>query len=181
MATPTPCGRQHRRELDVDEWLSPDVVVPAGFDLPTGHHLRPIRVEDLAIDYPTVMRCQPRLWERFGPVWGWPPADMTMEQDRHDLIRHVDEMSRNESFNFAIFDAEERHLLGCVYIDPPESPLHDAEVCWWVVDEEVAGALDHCLDGAIPRWLDDHWPLERPRIIGRDISWAAWHAEGDGC
>jgi hypothetical protein len=141
------------KELDMDEWLSPTVRVPARLDLPTGHHLRPIRVEDLAIDYPMVMGCQPRLWQLFGPVWGWPPTDMTIEQDRDDLLRHVDEMSRNESFNYAIFDAQERRLFGCVYIDPPATPVHDAEVCWWVVDDEVAGPLDRCLDTAIPRWL----------------------------
>ncbi|MCC5946985.1 MAG: GNAT family N-acetyltransferase [Nitriliruptoraceae bacterium] len=164
----------------MDGWLSPRWRAPVRLDLPTGHHLRPIRVEDLAVDHPTVMRCQPRLWARFGPVWGWPPPDMTLEQDRDDLIRHVDEMSRNESFNFAIFDPDERHLLGCVYVDPPESPAHDAEVCWWVVDEEVDGPLDRVLEGAIARWLDDAWPLERPRIVGRDISWADWHAEVEG-
>ena len=163
----------------MSEFLPPDRRVPARLDLPTSHHLRPIRVADLAIDYPTVMRCQSRLWERFGPVWGWPPADMTIEQDRDDLIRHVEEMSRNESFNYAIFDAEERHLLGCVYIDPPATTDHDAQVCWWVADEEVSGPLDRCLDDAISRWLEDQWRLERPRIIGRDITWTAWHAEGD--
>lgn len=175
-----PAGSVESKELDMNEWLSPTVHVPDRLELPTGHHLRPIRVEDLALDYPTVMGCQPRLWERFGPVWGWPPADMTIEQDRDDLIRHVDEMSRNESFNFAIFDAEERRLFGCVYVDPPEAVGHDAEVCWWVVDEEIGGRLERCLEVAIPDWLDDDWPLERPRVIGRDISWAAWHAESGG-
>lgn len=110
---------------------------------------------------------------------GWPPADLTVEQDREDLIRHVDEMSRHESFNYAIFDPLGCTLLGCVYIDPPETAVHDTEVCWWVVDSEVAGPLDRCLAAAIPRWLEDHWPLTRPRIVGRDITWAAWHAEVD--
>lgn len=160
-------------------WLSAEAHVPTRLELPTGHHLRPIRVEDLAIDYPTVMGSRERLWERFGPVWGWPPADMTIEQDREDLVRHVDEMSRNESFNYAFFDARERELRGCVYIDPPASAGHDAEVCWWVVDDEVAGPLERCLDVAVPRWLDDHWPLTRPRIVGRDMTWAAWHAEAE--
>lgn len=38
------------KELDMGDWLSMKVRVPARLDLPTGHHLRPIRVADLAID-----------------------------------------------------------------------------------------------------------------------------------
>jgi len=158
-------------------WLPEDLPTPERLDLPTGHHLRPIRVEDLAIDHPTVMGSQPRLWSLFGPVWGWPPADLTVEQDRDDLIRHVDEMSRNESFNLAIFDEDGQQLVGCLYIDPPEAEGYDAEVSWWVVDAEVEGPLARCLDETIPTWLTAAWPFTRPRIIGRDISWADWHAE----
>ncbi len=29
-------------------------------------------------------------------------------------------MTRNESFNYALLDAGEHALLGCVYVDPPE-------------------------------------------------------------
>lgn len=86
-------------------------------------------------------------------------------------------MSRNESFNYAIFDPQEQQLLGCVSIDPPEAAGHDAEVCWWIVDGEVGGPLDRWLDVAIPRWLEDHWPLNRPRVVGRDITWDDWQAE----
>ena len=43
--------------------------LPAGFDHPTlvalrtGHHIRPIRETDVAIDYPAVMGSQPRLYD----------------------------------------------------------------------------------------------------------------------
>lgn len=161
-------------------FLDPALATPTRLDLPTGHHLRRIRADDLELDYPAVMGSQPRLWSIFGPVWAWPPADMTREQDRDDLRRHADEMERNESFNFAIFDADETALLGCVYVDPPEADGYDAEVVWWVVDAEVDGPLDAALTDAIPAWLEHGWPLERPRIVGRDVSLADWHAEVTG-
>lgn len=160
--------------------LPPGVVAPQGLDLPTGHHLRRIRPDDLALDLVAVRSSQPRLWARFGPIWGWPPADLTDAQDHADLVRHAREMDANVSFNFAIFDAAETALLGCVYVDPPVAPGSDAEVVWWVVDAEVGGALDRCLDDAIPRWLARDWPLHAPRIVGCDLSIAAWHAEVDG-
>jgi hypothetical protein len=158
-------------------WLPADFRAPDRLDLPTGHHLRPIRAEDLELDYPAVMGSQERLWTLFGPVWGWPPADMTPEQDEEDLARHADEMTRNESFNLAIFDADETALLGCVYVDPPEAEGYDAEVSWWVVDDEVGSALERAVGAEVPAWLEARWPLQRPRIVGRDVTWEAWHAE----
>jgi RimJ/RimL family protein N-acetyltransferase len=161
----------------VTAFLDPHLETPTRLELSTGHHLRRISADDLDLDYPAVMGSQERLWRLFGPVWAWPPADMTREQDRDDLARHADEMTRNESFNFAVLDADETALLGCVYVDPPEAEGHDAEVLWWVVDDEVGGALERCLDDAVPAWLASAWPLDRPRIVGRDITWEAWHAE----
>lgn len=161
----------------METWLPAGFRAPDRLELPTGQHLRPIRAEDLELDYPAVMGSQARLWELFGPVWGWPPADMTPEQDEEDLVRHADEMTRNESFNFAIFDADETALLGCVYIDPPEAEGYDAEVSWWVVDAEVGSALERAVETEVPAWLEARWPLARPRIVGRDVTWEAWHAE----
>lgn len=155
-------------------WLAPDFEAPARLDLPTGHHLRQIREADVDIDYPAVMGSQPRLYEIFGPAWGWPPPTMTYEQDRLDLRRHEEEMRRNESFNYGIFDAEEAALYGCVYLDPPERAGADADISWWVVDEEVGSALDRTLDGAVPAWVEREWPFKRPRFIGRDLTWTEW-------
>ena len=81
-----------------------------------------------------------------------------------------------QSFNYALFDADETALLGCVYIDPPEKPGADAEISWWVVDECVGTDLERALDEFVPRWIADDWPLEQPRYVGRDLSWAEWIA-----
>ena len=44
---------------------------------------------------------------------------MSVEADRDDLAHHADEMEAREGFNFAILDADETELFGCVYIYPP--------------------------------------------------------------
>ena len=36
-------------------WLPADFAHPTRVELPTGHHLRPIRENDVGIDYPAVM------------------------------------------------------------------------------------------------------------------------------
>ena len=145
-------------------WLPDDFRHPERADLPTGHHLRPIRSSDTEIDYPAVMGSRERLWTIYGDAWGWPPATMTVEQDREDLERHAREIEAHESFNYALLDAAEERLLGCVYIDPSDEPDADALVSWWVVDDAVGTEVERALDALVPRWLAEEWPFRAPRI-----------------
>ena len=141
-------------------WLPDTFAAPQGADLPSGHHLRQIRADDVDIDYPAVMGSRQRLWGMYGDIWGWPPATMTVEQDRVDLARHEAEMAVNESFNYAVFDAGETELLGCIYIDPPVEgapPGADASVSWWVTDRLMGSALEAALTTFVPQWLTQSW------------------------
>jgi hypothetical protein len=140
-------------------WLPRDSD-PERADLPTGHHLRPIREADTDIDYPAVMGSRERLWAKYGEAWGWPAETMTFEADKADLARHEREIAARETFNYAVLDEAETELLGCVYIDPPDerSPAGaDAMVSWWVVDAEAGGDLERALTDFVPRWLRDDW------------------------
>lgn len=160
-------------------WLPDDFEHPTVVPLPTGHHLRPIRADDVDLDMPAVMGSQERLWSIYGEAWGWPPATMTAEQDREDLARHEEEIARHESFNYALLDADETELIGCVYIDPPEKAGADAEISWWVRDEYLGSDVESALDELVPRWIADDWPLQQPRYVGRDLTWAEWLALPD--
>ena len=144
--------------------------VPVGPD----HHLRPIRASDVDLDLPAVLGSRDRLWSIYGRAWGWPPVALTREQDLADLARHEAETEAHESFNYALLDAGETRLLGCVYVDPPEKAGADAEISWWVVDELVGSQVEADLDALVPQWIASEWPLERPRYVGRDLTWDAW-------
>lgn len=157
-------------------WLPADFVHPTRVDLPTGQHLRPIRADDVDIDFPAVMGSRERLWELYGDAWGWPPATMTPEQDREDLARHEAEIASHESFNYALLDADETVLLGCVYIDPPTRAGADAEVSWWVVDDLVGSPVEAALDALVPVWLRTAWPFGEVAFVPRDVSWAEYDA-----
>ncbi|MDP9388541.1 MAG: GNAT family N-acetyltransferase [Actinomycetota bacterium] len=152
-------------------WLPADFEPPKRFELTTGQHLRPIRADDADIDYAAVMGSRERLWTIFGEAWGWPPATMTLEQDRSDLARHEAEAEAKQSFNYALLDEAETELLGCVYIDPPERQGADAEISWWVVDPLVGTAVEAALDELVPRWVAQEWPFAQPRYIGRGGAW----------
>jgi RimJ/RimL family protein N-acetyltransferase len=141
-------------------WLPSGLEPPARLDLPTGHHLRPIRAGDVEIDYPAVMGSLASLREKYGEAWGWPPETMTYAQDREDLAHHEAEMAARESFNYAVLDAGETELLGCVYVDPPYAdppPGTDAVVSWWLVDRMGGSDLERALADAVPAWLHDTW------------------------
>lgn len=146
-------------------WLPSDFRHPERVELPTGHHLCPIRADDAEIDFPAVMGSRERLWAKYGEAWGWPPASMTLEQDREDLAHHEREIAAHESFNYAVLDEPEERLLGCVYLDPPPAD-DDADVLasWWVVDECVGTELERALDELVPGWLREAWPFRRPRF-----------------
>jgi hypothetical protein len=133
---------------------------PERVELPTGHHLRPIRETDVEIDYPAVMGSRSSLWVKYGAAWGWPTEAMSYEADRADLARHEAEIAAHQTFNYAVLDERETELLGCVYIDPPEgdSPAGtDAVASWWVVDGHRGGVLEHALNDFVPRWLTETW------------------------
>jgi hypothetical protein len=155
-------------------WLPADFVHPSRVELSTGQHLRPIRAADVDLDYPAVMGSRDRLWSMFGLPWGWPPPDMSFEDDHADLARHEREIESHESFNYAVFDTGETALLGCVYVDPPERAGADAEISWWLVDPLVGTDVERALDDFVPRWIAEEWPFTSPRFIGKDISWSEW-------
>jgi hypothetical protein len=158
-----------------DGWLPAGFEHPTRVEIGTGHHLRPINADDTERDMVAVMGSRERLFSIYGEAWGWPPATMTDEQDREDLQQHADEIAAHASFNYALFDEAETELIGCVYVDPPEKAGGaDAEISWWVVDRYVGTVVEAALDGFVPRWIAEDWPLERPRYVGRDLSWAEW-------
>ena len=141
-------------------WLPDGFEHPERLDLATGHHVRPIRADDVDIDYPAVMGSRERLWAKYGEAWGWPPPHMTYEADKEDLAHHEAEIAAHESFNYAVLDDAETALLGCVYIDPPDDrspPGSDAVASWWVVDDAVGSELESALDELVPRWLTETW------------------------
>ncbi|GGL96661.1 hypothetical protein GCM10010129_45600 [Streptomyces fumigatiscleroticus] len=161
--------------------LPHDFVHPLSVALPGagGHRLRPISGADAPLDHPAVMGSREGLWAVYGKAWGRPSATMSYEANREDLQRHAAETEAHRSFNHTVENGDRTALRGCVSIDPPEKTGADAEISWWVVDEEVGGELERALDTFVPRWIAEDWPLARPRFVGRDLTWDEWLALPD--
>ncbi|MEV7993505.1 hypothetical protein AB0O67_16750 [Streptomyces sp. NPDC086077] len=39
------------------------------------------------------------------------------------------------------------------------------------MDSEVGRRVERALDLFVPRWIAEEWPFERPRFVGRDLTW----------
>ena len=143
-------------------WISADFSYPDRLDLESGHHLRPIRADDAEIDLPAVMGSRESLFAVYGEAWGWPPESMSLDVDREDLAHHVEEAKAREGFNYAVLNAGETELYGCVYIYPSAGEV-DADVSWWVVDDARGTELERELDAVVPAWLAQTWGLSSIR------------------
>ena len=147
--------------------------VPDDFEVPElleheRFRVRPLTVHDVVKDYDAVMTSRDHLWRQFGQAWGWPSADLTLEQDLIDLGWHQKEFQRRSSFDYAVMSPDETRLLGCVYVDPPEAAGYDAEVWLWVRASELDSGLDAELYATVRRWIEQRWPFRRVAYPGRD-------------
>jgi hypothetical protein len=157
--------------------------LPPGFEVPERLEtercrLRPITIHDAVKDYDAVMTSVEHLRRLFGDGWGWPPADLTLEDDLIELGWHQVEFRRRSSFDYAVMSLDESRLLGCVYVDPPTRAGWDAEVFYWARQTELASGLEEHLGATVRRWIAEAWPFERVAYPGRDVAWADWLASG---
>jgi hypothetical protein len=141
--------------------------------------IRPLTIHDVVKDYDAVMSSREHLWRMFGECWGWPPKELTLEQDLIDLGWHQKEFQLRSSFDYAVMSLDEKRLLGCVYIDPPTKSGFEAEVCLWVRQSELANGLDQHLYQTVKEWVAQRWPFRRVAYPGREISWADFEALPD--
>jgi hypothetical protein len=148
--------------------------LPSDFEVPElleagRFRLRPLTVHHVVKDYDAVMSSREHLGEQFGEVWGWPPADLTLEQDLIDLGWHQKEFQLRSSFDYAVMSPDETRLLGCVYVDPPVKAGYDAEVWLWVRASELGTGLEAERYDSVRRWLEERWPFRRVAYPGREL------------
>lgn len=155
-------------------FLPHDFVVPTLVETER-FRIRPITVHDVVKDYDAVITSVEHLRSSF-PLWGWPPGDLTLEQNLIDLGWHQKEFQLRSSFDYAVMSPDEKRLLGCVYIDPPEKAGADAEIAFWVRADEIETGLETALEETVRRWVAGDWPFERVVYPGRDLRWEEWDA-----
>ena len=150
--------------------------LPEDFEVPefletTSFRIRALTIHDVVKDYEAVMANREHLWELFGEAWGWPPEDLTLEQDLIDLGWHQKEFQLRSSFNYAVMSPDEKRLLGCFYVDPPEKQGFDAEIYFWARIDLPNGDLESELSEVVRQFISSEWPFSKVAYPGRDITW----------
>ncbi len=133
--------------------------------------LTPLRVDHVVLDFEAVMVSRQRLWALFGEPWGWPRADLSLMQDLIDLGWHQKEFQLRRAFAWAVLAPDERTVLGCCYVDPPEADDPDGAdaVAWyWVRSDRIESGLEERVGAVFRDWLQARWPFQRVAFPGRD-------------
>lgn len=149
-------------------FLPRDFPVPAVVET-ARFRLRSITIHDAFKDYDAVMSSREHLWRRFGKIWGWPPEDLTIEQNIVDLGWHQKEFQLASSFDYAVMSLDETRLLGCVYVDPPHEDGTDADIWFWARQSELASGLEAELEAFLRPWLARSWRFGSVTLNGTVI------------
>ena len=168
-----PASRRVGMPFETPNLLPEDVDVPRRIET-DDFTVRPLTVADADRDFEAVTSSRDRLRGTFGPDHGWPPEDLTPEQNRIDVAWHHKEFQRRDAFTYAVVDPDETVELGCVYIQPTRAPGYDAAVYFWVSDVGVDRGLADDIDTVVRRWIDETWPFESVAYPDRGIPWSEW-------
>jgi len=124
-----------------------------------------LSIDDVKKDYEAVMES----WELLHTMFGgsWPRPGFSLEENFVDLERHQKEFLSRKAFAYTVMSLDETRVLGCVYIDPPETTDSDAVVVMWVRQIEYDKGLDEILFNKVRNWIRSDWPFKKVDYPGR--------------
>ena len=124
-------------------FVSVDFVVPTSFE---GEHfqLQVLGPDVNELDYEAVMSSKKNLRNIFAKNDRWPCDKMT----------------------------EKNKCIGCIYIEPCYRENFDAEVYFWIRDDNLY--LESEFYRIVNKWIKDDWPFANTIWPGREISWKVW-------
>ena len=150
--------------------MSTNRFVPDDFEIPAlletdRFRLRMLSVDDIEKDYEAVIESRELLHTLFGGPW--PRPEFTLEENLADLERHQQEFLSRKAFAYTVMSLDETRVLGCVYIDPPETTDSNAVVVMWVRQTEYDKGLDEILFNKARNWISSDWPFKKVDYLGR--------------
>ena len=138
--------------------------VPDEFDPPVGLTTPQFRLEPLGpqhneADHAAWTSSMQHIRDTPGFATGSWPHEMTIDQNRDDLLRHQRDFQARTGFTFTVLGDDD--VIGCVYIYPlkPGPEPGAALVESWVRADRAE--LDLPLYRAVSDWLARDWPFRR--------------------
>lgn len=150
----------HTKDAKVPAMTTP--FVPDDFPVPLEFETDLFRLEQLGPqhnerDYAAWMSSIAHIRSTPGYAEGKWPCEVSLEKNRVDLERHVEDFALRRGFTYSVLDGEQ--IVGAVYVYPAQSAEYDAQVKSWVIAERAE--LDVVLWKTVSTWLIDAWPFER--------------------
>lgn len=150
-----------------------------GFDVPVQWHggefvLVPAGPEWAELDFDAVMSSREALVHLFGPDDDWPPENLTLEEDRADLVWHAREFRARTSFAYHLLTLQRDRCLGCLYLYPTASRRYEAEAYLWIRSDVKTSAPR--MEASIVDWVEECWPFSEVAWPGRAIAYEQWQA-----
>jgi hypothetical protein len=145
-------------------FVPPDFVVPLRLGTPQ-FRLEPLGPEHNAADYAAWSSSMEHI--QATPGWeesSW-PREMTLEENRADLVRHAGDFENRTGFTYTVLEPG-GDVVGCVYIYPSKPGAHQAHVLSWV--RAGRAELDVPLWQAVSDWLAAEWPFQNVDYAARD-------------
>ncbi len=136
-------------------------------------------------DHKAVLASADNIRHVFGPTNGWPPSNITFEENLADLTRHAREFDERVAFAYALLDVAQNAYLGCLYIKPIKSriaadrrkQLFQAQAFLWLSSTQSLVSDDNVF-ATLRDWLSRQWPFEAVAWPGRSPSWLEWDTLG---
>jgi RimJ/RimL family protein N-acetyltransferase len=145
--------------------------VPDAFDPPAGLTAPQFRLEPLGpqhndADYAAWTSSMDHIHATPGFTEGSWPREMTIDENRDDLLRHQRDFQGRTGFTYTVLDDGD-DVIGCVYIYPLRSDPGPgaAHVSSWVRADHAE--LDVPLHRAVSDWLARDWPFRRVEYAER--------------
>lgn len=122
-------------------------------------YLEPLTPDHTAMDFAAVKSSNDHLRKTL--QWGgWPPADMTLDDNRFALERHWAEFENQEAYAYTVLSPDKESCLGCIYLNPFSQSKTRLSVIFWVRADQLTTDLDIHLVETIISEVKDSWPVD---------------------
>jgi hypothetical protein len=140
------------------DFVPDEFAPPAGLTTPR-FRLEPLGPQHNEADYAAWTSSMQHIRATPGFTTGGWPREMTIDQNRDDLLRHQRDFGARTGFTYTVLDDDD--VIGCVYIYPlePDPEPGAALVESWVRADRAE--LDAPLHRAVSDWLASDWPFRR--------------------
>lgn len=144
--------------LSVSHPWKPDFAPPAEITS-SRVYLEPLTPDHTALDFAAVKSSSDHLRETL--QWGnWPPADMSIDDNRIALENHWTEFENHEAYAYTVLSPDKNSCLGCIYLNPSTRSKTSLSVIFWVRADQLATGLDIHLVETIIAEVQKSWPVD---------------------